>query len=122
MAGNALALAAEEIEVSELHHVDFVGWYWEGEDEGAGSGVSELAIIPDEAGVCVVGLVEMMDATFDGASDGGCQGCVGFWEVCGRDLDGSAGHFVGKGFPGVGLVGGSAVCGLKDEVDRGEVI
>ena len=64
----------------------------------------------------------MMDAAFDGASDGGCQGCVDFWEVCCRDLYGSAGHFVGKGFPGVGLVGGSAVCGLKNEVGRGEVI
>ena len=36
--------------------------------------------------------------------------------MCGGDLNGSSGHFIGEGFPGVGLVGGSAVCGLENEV------
>ena len=95
MAGDALALATEKVEVSELHHVYFVGWHWEGEYEGAGSGVSKLAVVPLDAWACVIDLVEMVDAALDRISDGGCQGCVDFWEICGGDLDGSSGHFVG---------------------------
>ena len=36
--------------------------------------------------------------------------------MCGRDLNGSSGHFVCEGFPGVGSVGLSAIGGLENEV------
>ena len=58
----------------------------------------------------------MVDATFDGVSDAGCQGCVDLWEVCGGDLYGTSCHFVGEGFPGVRSVVLSAVGCLENEV------
>ena len=42
--------------------------------------------------------------------------------MCGRDLNGSSGHFVGEGFPGVGSVGLSAIGGLENEVVGGKLV
>jgi len=122
MAGDAFSLAADKVEVPKLHHVGFVGWHWEGEDEGAGSGVSKLAVVPFQAWVLIVDRVEMVDETFDGVSNVGCQGCVGVGEVGGRGFNCPSGHFVEDGLSGVRRVGFSTIGGLEKEVVGGKVV
>ena len=67
---------SDEVEMSELDHVGFVGWNGKGEDEHCGFKVSELAVDPFEAGVSAIHFIEVMDAAFDGTADVGCHGCV----------------------------------------------
>ena len=64
----------------------------------------------------------MVDAAFDGATNVGGHGCVYLRDICGRDGDRSAGHFVEEGFPGVCFVSLVSVRGLDDGVVRREAI